>query len=156
MTIREIETLDRLDRMDRKLLEIFGDASRSPKQQWLRLLESIHDDAFDVDPFILQDFLGAGGAGFAAYYEIPEEEQGVAYSPGSIPWWPNNLYYILYKNPYWKGKFPHKRKDFKRAYSTSPLEKKVSVRETTRERLAPRLAANDDQTIMELMLMGAI
>jgi hypothetical protein len=155
MTIREIETLDRLDRMDRKMLEIFGDSTRSPKQKWLRLLESIHDDAFDVDPFILQDFLGAGGGGFAAYYELPEEEQGSGYSPGSIPWWPNNLYYILYRNPYWKGTFPHKKKDYKRAYSKSPLEKKVPIRETSRQ-LQSRIAANDDQTVMELLLTGAL
>jgi hypothetical protein len=119
------------------------------KQEWQRLLEAIHDDAFSD----LQDLVGPD-LPFDAYWE-DEEQVGVGYSPGSIPWWPNNLYYILYKNPYWKGTFPHKRKDYKRAYSKSPLEKKVPIREASHQ-LQSRIAANDDQIVMELLLMGVI
>jgi hypothetical protein len=108
------------------------------------LLETIVDDAFDVDPFILEDFP------FAAYYELVAAGGG-AFTSGSVVWWPKDIYEIVHKHPFWQGRFPHKKKK-KRAHSTSPMERNVRTREIHR-----RVAiARDEITVMELLLSGEL
>ena len=139
---QEIDALDRLDRAEHRLREVL----REPTVNWLRLLEAIHDDAFEVG---LENLLGPD-LPFNAYWQ-DEENVDQALAPGSIPWWPNNLYYILFKNPNWKpSAFAHKRKQYKRAYSTSPMEKKVPIRETNTP------SRNDDEEVLELLQIGVL
>lgn len=111
-----------------------------------RLLETIRDDAFEVG---LENLLSPD-LPFDAYWD-DEEGGGGGYTGQAPIWWPLNIYALVHKHPFWQGKFPH-HKAKRRAYSKSPVERTVRTRETTREQ-SP-IAVNDDQTILELLLMG--
>lgn len=117
-----------------------------------RLLEEIFDDAFDVDPFILDDFP------FYAYYELISGGGGGDFVGSAPVWWPANIYDIVHKHPFWQGKFPHERvKKKKRAHPLSPQEKKVLVKENGVLRARRRLGVvHDEIALMELILSGEI